>query len=79
MGSGTLVPGVELAVPQMHVGERWALTLDGELGFGSKGRRASVGKPSIPPNATLDFVLELVAIPGKEIDIIDLADVPDSL
>ena len=46
----------------MRTGDKWQLTVPGSLGFGEKGRSASPGKPRIPGNAELDFILELVGV-----------------
>jgi hypothetical protein len=46
----------------------------GEFAFGKKGRPASPGKPRIPPMATVEYDLQLVALPGREVEIIDLLD-----
>lgn len=46
----------------------------GELAFGKKGRSASPGKPRIPPMATVEYDLKLVALPGREVEMIDLVD-----
>lgn len=74
VGGGTLLKGIEEAVKAMQVGDRWKLTIPGELAFGAKGRSASPGKPRIPPMAAVEYDLKLVAIPGRETEIIDLAD-----
>eukprot|EP00639_Heterosigma_akashiwo_P003750 CAMPEP_0194577850 /NCGR_PEP_ID=MMETSP0292-20121207/12477_1 /TAXON_ID=39354 /ORGANISM="Heterosigma akashiwo, Strain CCMP2393" /LENGTH=175 /DNA_ID=CAMNT_0039430335 /DNA_START=181 /DNA_END=708 /DNA_ORIENTATION=+ len=74
VGGGSLLPGVEEALPMMRVGDRWALKIPAKLGFGPNGRPASPGKPRIPGTAELDFELELTGLPGKEIEIIDLQD-----
>lgn len=58
----------------MHVGDTWQLTLPSTLAFGQKGRRASAGKASIPPGASVDFTLELATIPGKEVELIEGLD-----
>lgn len=58
----------------MNVGDVYELTLPGDLAFGTKGRRASAGKPSIPPNATVNYTLELSTIPGKEEELLETAD-----
>jgi len=71
VGSGNVLAGVEEAVKLMHSGDTWDLTIPGDLAFGSKGRSASPGKPRIPPGAVIDFRLELVAVPGKDDDIIE--------
>lgn len=56
----------------MRVGDIYELTIPGQLAFGSKGRRASAGKPSIPPNATVNYTLELTTIPGKDRELIEV-------
>lgn len=62
----------------MSVGDVYQLTLPPDLAFGSKGRRASPGKPSIPPNATVEYELELTTIPGKEEELLEItSDQPD--
>lgn len=58
----------------MKVGDVYDLKIPGDLAFGSKGRRASAGKPSIPPNATLNYTLELTTIPGKEKELLETFD-----
>ena len=72
LGSGGLLKGVETTLPMMTVGDRWKLTIPGELAFGPKGRPASAGKPRIPPNAEVVFDVEIVGLPGKEPELIDL-------
>ena len=42
------------------------------MAFGKEGRRASAGKPRIPADATIVFDVELIAIPGKEEELINL-------
>ena len=44
----------------------------GELAFGKKGRPASAGKPRIPGDATITFDVEMVGLPGKEVELIEL-------
>lgn len=44
----------------------------GKLAFGDKGRPASAGKPRIPSNATILFEVEMVGLPGKEPELIEL-------
>lgn len=58
----------------MKVGDIYDLTLPGDLAFGSKGRRASAGKPSIPPNATVNYTLELTTIPGREEELLESSE-----
>eukprot|EP00968_Pinguiococcus_pyrenoidosus_P015979 scaffold1503_cov250-Pinguiococcus_pyrenoidosus.AAC.4 len=59
----------------MKVGDRWQLTLPGKLAFGQQGKRASPGKPAIPPMATLSYEVFLESIPGKDDEVIMLDDV----
>jgi len=72
LGSGGLLKGVESTLPLMTLGDRWKLTIPGELAFGPKGRPASAGKPRIPGNAEVIFDVEIVGLPGKEPELIDL-------
>lgn len=51
---------------------RLVVNLQGELAFGQQGRKASAGKPRIPPNAEIIFEVEIVGLPGKEPELIDL-------
>ena len=67
-----MIKGVEMILPQMRVGDRWVLTIPGSLAFGSKGRPASAGKPRIPADATVVFDVEMVGLPGKEPELIEL-------
>mmetsp|Transcript_326 Transcript_326/g.471 ORF Transcript_326/g.471 Transcript_326/m.471 type:complete len:199 (-) Transcript_326:126-722(-) len=72
VGSGGMLKGVEEVIPKMRVGDRWVLTIPGKLAFGPKGRPASAGKPRIPGDATVIFDVEMVGLPGKEPELIDL-------
>lgn len=72
LGSGGLLKGVESTLPMMQLGDRWRLTIPGELAFGPKGRPASAGKPRIPGNVEVVFEVEIVGLPGKEPELIDL-------
>lgn len=72
LGSGGLIKGVESTLPLMKLGDRWKLTVPGPLAFGPKGRPASAGKPRIPSNAEVVFEVEIVGLPGKEPELIEL-------
>jgi len=72
VGSGGMIKGVESTLPLMRVGDRWELTIPGSLAFGPKGRPSSAGKPRIPSDATIIFEVEMVGLPGKEPELIDL-------
>lgn len=51
-----LVPGVKQALQLMPVGSKWQLFIPYQLAYGQQG------SGNIPPNATLIFELELLAI-----------------
>ncbi len=55
---GRLVPGWQLAIPNMGVGESIEIAIPADLAYGP------VGRGPIPPNATLVFKVELIAIEG---------------
>lgn len=59
----------------MHVGDRFRLQFGGDLAFGAQGRPSAPGKPRIPPNAVIDYEVELVSIPGTDDEFI--ADVEE--
>ncbi len=56
-GVGKLIAGWDAALLEMSVGEKAVLTIPPEGAYGAKGM-----PPKIPPNATLLFELELVAV-----------------
>jgi hypothetical protein len=49
-----------------------SLKSQGNLAFGAKGRPASAGKPRIPANCEIIFEVEMVGLPGKEPELIEL-------
>jgi FKBP-type peptidyl-prolyl cis-trans isomerase FkpA len=55
---GQLVPGWQIAIPRMGVGETIEIAIPSDLAYGP------VGRGPIPPNATLVFKVELIAIGG---------------
>ena len=57
LGQGMVIEGWEKGVLGMKVGEQRTLTIPPEMGYGARGAGAS-----IPPNATLVFEVELLAI-----------------
>ena len=46
--------------------------LQSDLAFGSKGRPASAGKPRINGDQTITFDVEMVGLPGREEELIEL-------
>jgi FKBP-type peptidyl-prolyl cis-trans isomerase len=55
---GRLVPGWQIAIPRMGVGETIEIAIPADLAYGP------VGRGPIPPNATLLFKVELIGIGG---------------
>jgi peptidylprolyl isomerase len=43
-----------------------------DLAFGQQGRKASAGKPRIPADSQIIFDVEMVGLPGKELELIEL-------
>jgi FKBP-type peptidyl-prolyl cis-trans isomerase len=57
LGAGDVVKGLDEGLAGMKVGGKRRLTVPPELGFGKEG-----GGERIPPNATLVYEVELVAV-----------------
>mgnify|MGYP001597731512 CR=1 FL=1 len=57
LGSGQVIQGWDQGITGMKVGEKRMLTIPSLLGYGKTG-----SPPSIPPNATLIFDVELMGI-----------------
>lgn len=57
LGAGQVIRGWDLGVAQMKLGEKAKLTIPPQLGYGVQGYPGA-----IPPNSTLVFEVELLAI-----------------
>jgi len=57
LSSGNVIDGWIKGIPGMKVGGRRELIIPPGLGYGKSG-----SPPSIPPNATLVFVVDLLAV-----------------
>lgn len=57
LGSGEVIPGWDQGIEGMKVGTRRELLIPPELAYGSQG-----SPPAIPPNETLYFLVDLVAV-----------------
>ena len=57
LGAGEVIAGWDLGVATMKIGDKIRLTLPPELAYGARGFPGA-----IPPNATLIFEVELLAI-----------------
>ncbi|AHG93658.1 peptidylprolyl isomerase FKBP-type (plasmid) [Gemmatirosa kalamazoonensis] len=55
LGAGRVIPGFDQGVAGMKIGERRLLLVPASLGYGASG------SGSIPPNATLIFLVEVVS------------------
>ena len=57
LGAGEVIPGWDQGVEGMKVGSRRELVIPPELAYGEAG-----ASPSIPPNETLIFVIDLLEV-----------------
>ena len=62
-GAGSIVKGLDDGVLHMKLGDKLSLSFGGDLGF-REGKPSSAGKARIPPGGTIDYIVELVDLPG---------------
>ena len=58
LGAGRVIKGWDEGIAKMRVGDQAILVIPSTLGYGARG----AGGGLIPPDATLIFIVELVAI-----------------
>ena len=61
IGVGQVIKGWDVGMMSMSIGEKAELTIIGEFAYGASG-----SPPTIPPNATLIFEVELLKIGDRE-------------
>jgi FKBP-type peptidyl-prolyl cis-trans isomerase len=64
LGAGQIIPGLDMGILGMRVGEKRRLTIPAVLGYGSRGRQQG-SQQIVPPHATLVFEVELLEVLGK--------------
>jgi len=57
LGKGQVIPGWDQGIPGMKVGGRRELIIPASLAYGAKG-----SPPTIPPNAPLVFVVDMLSV-----------------
>lgn len=65
LGAGRVIPGWEIVVPQMRVGERAKFTIPWQFAYGQGGR-----PPIIPSKADLVFDIERLPLPEIKVEVL---------
>jgi peptidylprolyl isomerase len=67
VGAGQVLPGLDEGLLSMKVGGVRRLYIPGELAF-PKPLRAAAGRPSVPANSPMIFDVQLLYIPGLDME-----------
>lgn len=70
MGQNQVIPGLEQGVVNMSLGEKATLIITPDFAYGPQGAMDASGR-GVPPNATLQFDVELIVINGQRAAIQD--------
>eukprot|EP00798_Chlamydomonas_sp_ICE-L_P023931 gene23931-9499_t len=70
VGSGQVIPGLDEGLTTMRTGGLRRLYIPGDLAF-PRGLRAAAGRPSVPPSSPVIFDVQLLYIPGMEVEELD--------
>lgn len=66
LGEGKVIKGWDVAFREMTVGEKAELVVSAAYGYGSEGSPGASKAETIPPGASLKFILEFVGIKRAE-------------
>lgn len=69
LGDSDVVQGLDLAIALMNLGEICLLKIESRLAYGRKGL-----PPSIPPETTVTFKIELISAEDQEIELMTVAE-----
>ncbi|KXZ51237.1 hypothetical protein GPECTOR_13g724 [Gonium pectorale] len=67
VGAGQVIRGLDEGLLDMQAGGVRRLYIPGELAF-PKGLKAAPGRPAVPPSSPVVFDVQLLYIPGLEVD-----------
>ena len=70
VGAGNVIPGWDLTLAKMRVGDRWKVTIPAPLAYGNKGTG------TVPPNSDLTFDTEVLGFLEPTIEILKRGEGP---